>query len=770
MYKFSGFTSRAVFALNHAVQSAGEMGHTYIGSEHLLLGLLREGAGAAFQLLSRFGVTASDAAGEVERTVGHGIPTSLTPEEFTPRCRHIMESAVKLAAGGEFLQAGTEHLLLALLLEGDCSAVRCLKKLGAAPMQLESALRETIRLEESRPEPEKPLFRGAAKSSKSTKSVLLDRFGHDLTEEAREGRLDPVIGRDRETERLLQVLTRRTKNNPCLIGEAGVGKTAIVEGLARRIAGGGVPAPLLGKRVIALDMTAMVAGTKYRGDFEERVRALLDEVVQQGDVILFIDELHTIMGIGAAEGAVDAANIMKPRLARGNLQVIGATTIAEYRRTIEKDAALARRFQSILVEEPSREDALAILEGLRPQYERHHHIRIGEDALEAAVRLSIRWFPTRFLPDKALDLLDEASARLQIASVRTSGGWPQGRRPVLTEEGIREAVTAMTGVPVGRPGESEKALAAKLEAGLAGKIVGQKQAVEQVTRAVLRGRVGLRDPRRPIGSFLFLGPSGVGKTECCYALAETLFGSRDALVKLDMSEYREPHSISRLIGAPPGYVGCEEGGLLTEAVRKRPMTVVVFDEIEKAHPDLYNILLQILEDGRLTDTSGRVSVFRNSVVILTSNAGAEQMTGVQRLGFGDGTESDGEEAALASLKKLLRPEILGRVDETVVFHPLTGEELTEIAKRLLAKVRDRLREQEIEAEFAEGTAEEIAACCRDKTLGARPMRRAVRELVLDPLTERLLSGELGRGESILCRVQDGKLSVLRRSTPFLFPA
>lgn len=767
MYKFSGFTTRAASALNHAVLSAEEMGHTYIGSEHLLLGLLREGGGAAYTLLSRRQITHRRAAEEVGHLVGRGERTLLSPEDISPRCRRIMEQAVRFAAEGEFLQAGTEHLLLAMVCEGDSYAVRCLKKLGADPRDLETEIRETIRREESLPaQTEKQFPRGSGKTQRSGKSVLLDRFGRDLTEQARLGKLDPVIGRDRETERLLQVLTRRTKNNPCLIGEAGVGKTAIVEGLARRITEGKVPQLLRDKRVIALDMTAMVAGTKYRGDFEERIRGLLEEVSTLGDVILFIDELHTIMGIGAAEGAVDAANIMKPRLARGDLQVIGATTIAEYRRTIEKDAALARRFQSVLVEEPTEEETFSILEGLRPHYESHHGIRIGEDALDAAVRLSVRYFPTRFLPDKAIDLLDEAAARLHI----TLGGRSGVRRPVLSREDIRHTVTAMTGIRLGEAGTREDDLVERLERGVAERVVGQKEAVEKVKHAILRGRVGLRDPRRPIGSFLFMGPSGVGKTELCFALSETLFGSREALIKLDMSEYQEPHSISRLIGAPPGYVGCEEGGLLTEAVRRRPMSVVVFDEIEKAHPDLHNILLQILEEGKLTDTSGRVSVFRNSIIILTSNVGAEQLLGVPHLGFGEPPHKEGEVAARGALKKLLRPELLGRIDETVVFHPLREEELLEIAKRLLGEVGKRLAEQEIEAEFSEEAARRVAETCKEPREGARPMRRAVRELIEDPITELLLSGELTPGESVLCTLEEGKLRLTRRSTPFLFPA
>ena len=793
MYKFNGFTSRAVSAINNAIVSAQELGHTYIGSEHLLLGLLREGSGAAFTILTQCRVTLARAEEQVTLLIGCGEPTRLSPEDFTPRCSRILEEAVRESQNGAFLQAGTEHLLLAVASERECYAVRCLEKLGVSADSLCRSLRETIRLEQcEQPVQEKQPPRVTGKAVRNTKSVLLERFGRDLTEQARLGKLDPVIGRERETERLLQVLTRRTKNNPCLIGEAGVGKTAIVEGLAQQIAEGRVPGLLEEKRVIALDMTAMVAGTKYRGDFEERIRGVLEEVVAAGDVILFIDEIHTIMGIGAAEGAVDAANIMKPRLARGDLQVIGATTIAEYRKTIEKDAALARRFQSVLVEEPSEANTIAILQGLRTHYEKHHGLVISQDAIEAAVKLSVRYFPTRFLPDKAIDLLDEAAARLHIAAVRSpalrrqpctaaagrasDSGWPRvrenGRRPVLDREGILETVTAMTGITLGKPTDTEAMMAEQLGKGLRRTMVGQEEAVRLVTHAILRSRVGLRDPRRPIGSFLFLGPSGVGKTQLCFALAETLFGSADHIVKLDMSEYQEPHSISRLIGAPPGYVGCEEGGILTEAVRKRPMSVVVFDEIEKAHPDLFNILLQILEDGRLTDSQGRLCLFRNAVVILTSNIGAQFITGTKNLGFSTGTEvaQDAKAAVLSELRRQMRPELLGRIDETVLFHCLSPEELHIIARQLLDEVTVRLREQEITVTFAPEVIDRIASAGDGKTLGARPLRRAVRTLIEDALTEELLSGRIAAGDSILCGIEGEKLTILPQKAPFLFPA
>ena len=749
MNQYNGFTPRAAAALCGAQQAAQRAGHTYIGSEHLFLALVQEGAGAAYTLLSQRRVTAGKTERALLQMVGRGHPTLLEAEETTVHYRAAVEEALREAQTGGFLQAGTEHLLLALCGQKDSGAVRLMNKLAVDISDLTVALRETIRLEQCEQNNDKiPKVMG--KPQRPARSVMLDRFGRDLTKQARLGKLDPVIGRERETERLLQILSRRSKNNPCLIGEAGVGKTAVVEGLAQRIAEGRVPSPLMEKRVITLDLPAMVAGTKYRGDFEERIRSIIEEVAAAGDVILFIDEIHTIMGIGAAEGAVDAANIMKPKLARGELQVIGATTIAEYRKTIEKDGALARRFQSVLVEEPTEDQTREILRGLRPRYEQHHDMLITEDALEAAIRLSVRYFPTRFLPDKALDLLDEAAARLRIG--RAAARSPM-RRLTLTQREVQQAAAAMTGLAVG-----QKLTAERLENSLRQSIIGQQEAVETVIHAILRSSAGLRDPRRPIGSFLFLGPSGVGKTQLCYALGKTLFGSEENIIKLDMSEYREPHSISRLIGAPPGYVGCEEGGVLTEAVKKHPMSVVVFDEIEKAHPDLYNLLLQIMEDGRLTDGQGRLAVFSNTVVILTSNLGAEAMLRRQTMGFGDG-EADAKAAVLAKLREHLRPELLGRLDETILFQPLQKEELRQITTLLLEGVRSRLREQEIGVEFAQPLVEHIVQGAEEGPYGARPLRRLVRTMVEDPLTERLLSGEMRAGDILRCSWEQNALQL-----------
>lgn len=757
MDQYNGFTPRAASALAGAQQAAQQAGHTYIGSEHLLLALLREGAGAAYTLLAQRRLTAGKAERALLQMVGRGHPTLLEPEETTVHYRAAMEEALREAQAGGFLQAGTEHLLLALCGQEGSGAMQLMQKLGVDAGGLCSALRETIRLEQCEQNSDRQPPRVMGKPQRQTRSVMLDRFGRELTEQARLGKLDPVIGRERETERLLQILSRRSKNNPCLIGEAGVGKTAVVEGLAQRIAEGRVPLSLADKRIITLDLPAMVAGTKYRGDFEERIRSVMEEVAAAGDVILFIDELHTIMGIGAAEGAVDAANIMKPRLARGELQVIGATTIAEYRKTIEKDGALARRFQSVLVEEPTGEETMAILRGLRPRYEQHHEMLITDDALEAAVRLSVRYFPGRFLPDKAIDLLDEAAARLRIYRAgRLPGGGRGDRRISLTGREVQQAAGAITGLSA-PPGLT----AERLESSLRQSVVGQQEAVETVIRAILRSSAGLRDPRRPIGSFLFLGPSGVGKTQLCHALGRTLFGSEDSIIKLDMSEYREPHSISRLIGSPPGYVGCEDGGILTEAVKKHPMSVVVFDEIEKAHPDLYNLLLQIMEDGRLTDSQGRVAVFSNTVVILTSNLGAEAMLHPQGMGFAGGA-ADAGAAVLSRLREHLRPELLGRLDETILFRPLQREELRQITGMLLEQVQGRLREQEIEIEFEDTLTEEIVQGATAGPYGARPLRRLVRTMVEDPLTERLLSGELRAGDVLCCGWEQNALQMRER--------
>lgn len=757
MNQYNGFTPRAAAALEGAQRAAQQAGHTYIGSEHLLLALLREGAGAAYTLLFQRRVTAGKTERALLQMVGRGHPTLLESEETTVHYRAAVEEALRKAQMGGFLQAGTEHLLLALCGQQDSGAVRLMNKLAVDIPNLTIALRETIRLEQCEQNNDRQIPKVVGKAQRQTRSVMLDRFGRELTELARQGRLDPVIGREQETERLLQILSRRSKNNPCLIGEAGVGKTAVVEGLAQRIAEGRVPLALADKRIITLDLPAMVAGTKYRGDFEERIRSIMEEVAAAGDVILFIDEIHTIMGIGAAEGAVDAANIMKPKLARGELQVIGATTIAEYRKTIEKDGALARRFQSVLVEEPTEEQTMAILRGLCPRYEQHHGMIITEDALEAAIRLSVRYFPARFLPDKALDLLDEAAARLRIHRADMLGsGMRASRRLMLTQREVQQAAKAMTGLAVG-----EGLSAERLENGLRQSVVGQQEAVETVIHAILRSNAGLRDPRRPIGSFLFLGPSGVGKTQLCYALGKTLFGSEENIIKLDMSEYREPHSISRLIGAPPGYVGCEEGGILTEAVKKHPMSVVVFDEIEKAHPDLYNLLLQILEDGRLTDSQGRLAVFSNTVVILTSNLGAEAMLHPQRMGFGD-AGADAKTMVLSKLREQLRPELLGRLDETILFQPLRKEELRQIAVQLLQGVQSRLREQEIGMEFEDTVVEQIVAGAEEGPYGARPLRRLVRTMVEDPLTERLLAGELRAGDILCCGWEQSTLQMHER--------
>ena len=625
MYKFTGFSAKANNAINFAVLTAEQMGHTFVGSEHLLLGLLRENTGAAAMLLGQKGLRYEDAAAGLLERVGRGMLSTLSPGDLTARCKRILENALLEARISGQSLAGTEHILLSLIHEPDCGGLKLLEESPVNCPSLEKLLRDVITAD----------LRGElAGRSRGTSSRApartgnLDKYGRDLTDLARMNRLDPVIGRDKEIQRVIQILSRRTKNNPCLIGETGVGKTAIVEGLAQRIAQGNVPGDLLGCRVVSLDMTSMVAGTKYRGDFEERIRATLEEVLAAGNVILFIDELHTIMGIGAAEGAVDAANILKPQLARGELQLIGATTIGEFRRTIEKDGALERRFQSVLVEEPTPEDAESILKGLRERYERHHHVRITDEAIHSAVALSRRYLTDRFLPDKAIDLIDEAASRLRLERLEAPS------KEGVVDKGVVAAVIAQTtGIPLERMAEEEARQCLDLGQQLHRTMVGQEEAVEKVARAIQRSRVGLGDPKRPVGSFLFLGPTGVGKTHLCRALGRCLYGEGEGIIKLDMSEYMEKHSVSRLIGAPPGYLGYDEGGQLTGKIRKKPNSVVLLDEIEKAHPEVMNLLLQLLEDGELTDSQGRKANFKNAVVIMTSNVGAQFITRQRGLGF-----------------------------------------------------------------------------------------------------------------------------------------
>ena len=763
MYKFTGFSAKANNAINFAVLTAEQMGHTFVGSEHLLLGLLRENTGAAAMLLGQKGLRYEDAAAGLLERVGRGMLSTLSPGDLTARCKRILENALLEARISGQSLAGTEHILLSLIHEPDCGGLKLLEESPVNCPSLEKLLRDVITAD----------LRGElAGRSRGTSSRApartgnLDKYGRDLTDLARMNRLDPVIGRDKEIQRVIQILSRRTKNNPCLIGETGVGKTAIVEGLAQRIAQGNVPGDLLGCRVVSLDMTSMVAGTKYRGDFEERIRATLEEVLAAGNVILFIDELHTIMGIGAAEGAVDAANILKPQLARGELQLIGATTIGEFRRTIEKDGALERRFQSVLVEEPTPEDAESILKGLRERYERHHHVRITDEAIHSAVALSRRYLTDRFLPDKAIDLIDEAASRLRLERLEAPS------KEGVVDKGVVAAVIAQTtGIPLERMAEEEARQCLDLGQQLHRTMVGQEEAVEKVARAIQRSRVGLGDPKRPVGSFLFLGPTGVGKTHLCRALGRCLYGEGEGIIKLDMSEYMEKHSVSRLIGAPPGYLGYDEGGQLTGKIRKKPNSVVLLDEIEKAHPEVMNLLLQLLEDGELTDSQGRKANFKNAVVIMTSNVGAQFITRQRGLGFAPAGE-EGPEAApgyqrdvMAAVKRAFPPELLNRIDETVIFRRLTDSQLETIAGLLLQEVAQRLAGMGVEMEYTPALAKAVAGPARGSDYGARPMRKALRELVEDPLAERLLRREILPGCAIRCDAQGDQMVVLQATAP-----
>nr|DAE61933.1 MAG TPA: hypothetical protein [Caudoviricetes sp.] len=804
MYKFNGFTEKANRALNLAIEKAETMGHTYIGSEHLLLGILAEGTGAAATLLASEGITEEKVAELLAEKVGEGLPTSLSPDDFTPRSKRILEMSIAAARSISGGYVGTEHILLAIIEEGQSYAVAFLKELGVNPEELSSKI---LSASEG--------FSGAGKSASAGKKSdgkcpTLDKFGRDLTAEAKAGKIDPVIGRGEEIQRVIQILTRRTKNNPCLIGEPGVGKTAIAEGLALKIADGEVPEILENKRVVSLDLTGMVAGTKYRGDFEERIKTALDEVKKSGDVILFIDELHTIVGAGSAEGSTDAANILKPSLARGELQVIGATTLNEYRKYIEKDAALERRFQPVTVGEPTEEEAVEILKGLRDKYEAHHHVKITDEAINAAVKLSSRYISDRYLPDKAIDLIDEAGSRVKLQSMtppenirlledeiktisaektasvnaqdfegaaklrdrekekteqlkKLKEQWHESNRHAggeVTAEEIAEIVSGWTGIPATTLTEEEGQKLLRLEDTLHKRLVGQDEAVSAVSRAIRRGRVGLKDPKRPTGSFLFLGPTGVGKTELCKTLAETMFGSENAVIRFDMSEYMEKHTVSRLVGSPPGYVGYDEGGQLTEAVRRKPYSVVLFDEIEKAHPDIFNILLQILDDGVLTDSQGRKVNFKNTVIIMTSNVGARAISEQKSLGFGDKDTAAKDDKTIkdevmTALKAQFRPEFLNRIDDIIVFKQLEKDDITEIARRLLKVLSDRIFDNmEITLSFTEKAVEKLADAGFDKVYGARPLRRAIQNAIEDSLSEEILSGKIKRGDTVLCDATD----------------
>ncbi len=809
------FTERAQTALRLAQEASSELGHGYVGSEHLLLGLSREGRGVAAKVLLGAGLSPEDIRAAIARMVGTGAPGSRPSQGLTPRCKKIIELSLSEAARLGHHYVGTEHLLLGILREGDGVAARVLAAAGTEPRRLYNDLMAAMGGESS-----PPPFRSGGKPREReypAESKLLEQFGRDLTRMAASGLLDPVVGRDKEIDRLIQILSRRQKNNPALIGEPGVGKTAVAEGLAHRLASGEAPEELRKKRLVSLDLSSMVAGTKYRGEFEERVKNILAEVRRLGDIILFIDELHNIVGAGSAEGAIDAANIIKPALGRGELQVIGATTTDEYRKYIEKDAALERRFQPVLVREPDQDTAQAILHGLRDRYEAHHKLNITDEAINAAVTLSVRYICDRRLPDKAIDLIDEAASRVRMerlslppdlreleekvskarrekeeairsqdfekaAMLRDAEGdfrrelegrrttWNSGQNTgAVTAEDVAAVVSNWTGVPVTTLTEAESQRLLRLEEVLHGRVVGQDEAVRAVARAVRRGRVGLKEPGRPTGCFLFLGPTGVGKTELCKALAEALFSSEEALLRFDMSEYMEKHTVSRLIGSPPGYVGHEEGGQLTEKIRRRPYSVVLFDEIEKAHPDIWGILLQIMEDGHITDAQGRKADFRSAVIVMTSNVGAQRITARgSRLGFSAEEHQDGKTrsqtelrgAVLEDLKKVFRPEFLNRLDETIVFTQLGQSEIRAIARRMLEGVGHRMEGAGVSLSFTEEAVDLLAQAGFDPDYGARPLRRAIRAQVEDPAAELLLTGALEEGGSALADVDEGRLVLL----------
>lgn len=818
MFNFNGFTQKANNALNMAVDAAQDMGHTYVGTEHILLGLVSEESGVAASVLQQNGLSAEDLKDLIERTIGTGSRTVITPDDFTPRTKRVMQTAMVLSARLGHGYVGTEHLLMALISERDGYAIRFLEELNVNINSVLSSLKASMGAD-SEEENQQSGIDGMLNKNGQSKggSNALSKFGRDLTAAAKNGEIDPVIGREEEIQRVIQILSRRTKNNPVLIGEPGVGKTAVAEGLALRIVKGEIPEILKNKKIVSLDLTGMIAGTKYRGDFEERIKAAIDEVKKSKDIILFIDELHTIVGAGSAEGSADAANILKPSLARGDFQVIGATTMEEYRKYIEKDAALERRFQPVTVGEPSQEEAVEILKGLRDRYEAHHKVKITDEAIESAVTLSSRYIADRYLPDKAIDLIDEAASRVRLSSLtypqeikeledkikklenekasavneqdfenaakirdkqKEAGAkleemkksWKDKNANVSGEvkgEDIAEIVSQWTGVPVFQLTEEESQRLLKMEDILHKRVVGQNEAVTAVAKAIRRGRVGLKDPKRPVGSFIFLGPTGVGKTELCKALAEAMFGDENAMLRLDMSEYMEKHTVSRLVGSPPGYVGYDEGGQLTEKVRRKPYSVVLFDEIEKAHPDVFNILLQILEDGRLTDSQGRTVDFKNTVIIMTSNVGARLITDQQNgLGFAfdnpenkkEKTNEEIREAVIGELKKLFRPEFLNRVDDIIVFNKLTQEEIKEIAGKLLENLKARLKAVDIDAEFTDQAVTEISNEGYDDTYGARPLRRAITSKIEDALSEKMLENEIKKGDHIVCDFKDGKFT------------
>ena len=796
------FTNKAKKVIEIANDISIELGHNYIGTEHILYGLVKEGEGIAAKVLNNKGITDEKVRVKIEELLGVGREIKETLG-FTPRTKRVLENAFLEAKRIGYNYIGTEHLLLAILKEEDCVAVRVIVELNVEVPKIYSEIAKVINEEESDQEIKRDINKVRGSYSATT---VLNQFGEDITVQAEDGKFDNIIGREDEIERIIQILSRRTKNNPCLIGEPGVGKTAIVEGLAERIVSGEVPENLKDKRIVSIDISGMVAGAKYRGDFEERIKKVLNEVKKVGDVILFIDEIHTIVGAGAAEGAIDAANILKPLLARGEIQLIGATTIEEYRKYIEKDSALERRFSPVDVGEPTEIETVEIIKGIRDKYEAHHNVKITDEAINSAVTLSVRYITDRFLPDKAIDLIDEAASQVRInlftepdtikvmgekidiimnekeeaiynqdferaANLRDKekeareelntemNKWKKIKNKDITEigeENIAEIISKWTGIPIQKLTEDENQKLKHLEEMLQKRVVGQNEAVEAVAKAIRRGRVGLKDPKRPIGSFLFLGPTGVGKTELSKALAEILFDNENSMIRLDMSEYMEAHSVSKLIGSPPGYIGYDGGGQLTEKVRRKPYSVILFDEIEKAHPDVMNLLLQILEDGRLTDSQGREVNFKNTIIIMTSNLGARYITDKKSLGFGN-MENEKEyenikKEVIKELKKELRPEFINRIDEIIVFHKLSEEDIKQITNIMLKQVEERLKNQKYIVEIDDGVVKAILEQGYDNNFGARPLRRTIQNLVEDRISEEILSGNLKKNKKWILKI------------------
>ena len=806
------YTPQAKEALSLAVGMAESLNHGYVGTEHLLIGLLQEGTGVAARVLEENGVEESKVVELVSQLISPNTSVQMAENAaYTPRARRVIENSYREAVRFKAAQIGTEHILIAILREGDCVASRLLNTMGISVQKLYIDL--LAAMGEDAPSIKDEMQRGNS-GKRGSSTPALDSYSRNLTQMALDGKLDPVIGREHEIQRVIQILSRRTKNNPCLIGEPGVGKTAVVEGLAQRIAAGDVPDTIADKRVMTLDLSGMVAGSKYRGEFEERIKKVIAEVVEAKDVLLFIDEIHTIIGAGGAEGALDASNILKPSLARGELQLIGATTINEYRKYIEKDSALERRFQPVTVDEPSEEESIAILKGLRSRYEEHHRVEITDDALEAAVKLSSRYINDRFLPDKAIDLIDEAASKVRLSNYTkpskikdyeaqiddleeekesairdeayekagdikkkqeklkekirlTLEKWEkekETRKLVVGENEVADVVAGWTKIPVKKLAQEESERLKNLEGILHERVVGQEEAVTAVSKAIRRGRIGLKDPKRPIGSFLFLGPTGVGKTELSKALAEAMFGTESALIRVDMSEYMEKHSVSKMIGSPPGYVGYEEGGQLSEKVRRNPYSVILFDEIEKAHPDVFNILLQVLDDGHITDAQGRKIDFKNTIIIMTSNAGAENIIAPKRLGFGVATDAKADHEfmkgrVMEEVKRLFKPEFLNRIDEIIVFHQLTKEHMKGIADIMLRGIEKRSKEQlGITLTVNEAAKDLLIDKGYDDKYGARPLRRTIQSLLEDKMAEEILDGKLKKGVNVEVGCEEGKLT------------